>query len=60
MARTKITDVDDPETLDGADVIDRAPEPDDDEQRTRDRAHSRTRLHRCAVPQVRGVQRGRS
>jgi len=56
MARTTV-DIEDGNTLDGADVIDRAPEPDDEEQRTRDLSHSRTRGQRSAMPVVRGLQR---
>jgi len=56
MARTTL-DVDDSETLDGADVVDRAPEPDDEEQRTHDLSSTRTRGQRPALSQVRGRQR---
>jgi len=56
MARTTV-DTEDGNTLDGADVIDRAPEPDDEEQRTRDIPNPRTHRQRCAVSIVRGLQR---
>lgn len=61
MARTT-ADLDDGDTLDGADVTDVAPEPDDEDFRSRQRrlrvaddlSRPRVRLHR--VPQVRRGQ----
>ena len=45
MARTKL-DIDDNDSLDGADVVDQAPEPDDEDQRTR--THPRPAVRRMS------------
>ena len=52
MSRTQL-DIDDNESLDGADVADQAPEPDDEDQRTRQ--HPRAAVRR--VSQVPRQQR---
>lgn len=57
MARTQL-DTEDAETLDGADVSDRAPEPDDEDQRTtRALSHARARARSDRLSQVRRRKR---
>jgi hypothetical protein len=56
MARTRI-DIDDNDSLDGADLADQAPEPDDEDVRARRLPRPRTRGHGGDVREVWRVQR---